>query len=104
MHLLNSSDVQNKLVASPRLAQLIKDCPDDAKIVEELYLAALSRPPTAQESGKIMAYLTGPDFVSPESVLADRKAALEELAAFRADASQARADFDALTPTRKAMR
>jgi len=97
LHLLNSSDVQNKITASPRLAQLIKDLPDDAKIVEELYLAALSRPPTTEESGKIAAYLTGPEYVLPAGVLADRKAAEEALATFRADASKARADLDALT-------
>lgn len=56
LHLLNSQDVQLKISSSPRLRQLIAEQPDDQKVIEELYLAALSRHPTEEELSKVLAY------------------------------------------------
>jgi hypothetical protein len=59
LNLINGATV-NDSVADPngRIARLMKTKPDDRKIVEELYLAALCRPPSAGEVKKATAYLT----------------------------------------------
>jgi len=59
LHLLNSSDVQNKINGSPRLQQLLKDQKSDEEIAEELFCVALSRPPTEQEKASVVAYFSG---------------------------------------------
>jgi len=71
LHLLNSTDVQGR-VANPagRLGLLMRDKKADAVIVEELYLTALSRKPTAEDLKIAQDYI---------AALPDRKAALEDL-------------------------
>jgi hypothetical protein len=49
----------------------MKDGKDDAAIVEELYLAALCRPPTGRERTGALAYV---------AKTKDRRAALEDVA------------------------
>ncbi|HEX5269201.1 MAG TPA: DUF1553 domain-containing protein, partial [Gemmataceae bacterium] len=51
LHLQNGDDVLNKIRAGDgRLAALLKEKKGDARVTEELFLATLSRPPSAKES------------------------------------------------------
>jgi hypothetical protein len=71
LHLLNSGDVQGKLGnAGGRLTALLKDKKSDAEVLEELYLAAYARRPTADEARKVLVYLAEEK---------DRKAAFEDV-------------------------
>lgn len=58
MHLLNSSHIQNKLVEGSRLKQLFADKNAPSAIIAELYLATLSRFPSASEVAAIEQYLS----------------------------------------------
>jgi hypothetical protein len=50
LHLINNDRIHEKVTsAGSRVARLLKDKKTDADIVEELYLATLSRHPSAQE-------------------------------------------------------
>jgi hypothetical protein len=89
LHMLNSSDIQNKISSSPRLARLAKDLADQSKIVEEIYLATVSRLPTEEEKDKIAAYVSGAVKDVPEKVPAEQKAAAEALAKARRDKAPA---------------
>ena len=55
MHMLNSLQIEGRLGSSPRLTRLAPK--KDAQVVEELYLAALSRPPKEAEKAKALEYL-----------------------------------------------
>jgi hypothetical protein len=73
LHLLNSERIQEKL-SSPRgrVARLTREITDDRRLVEELYLATLSRYPDADESARAVAYLqesTRPRRQAAEDVL-----------------------------------
>ncbi len=57
LHLYNGETVNKKLAAKGSAAELAVDQADDAKIVEELYLAALSRLPTKAEREPLVAEL-----------------------------------------------
>jgi len=89
LHLLNSSDVQNKINGSPRLQQLLKDKKSDEEVIEELYLLALSRPPTEEEKAGITAYLSGEGKTVPDGLIAAKKAAEEALAKLKAELAAA---------------
>ena len=59
LHLANGEAIHGKVTAAKgRVAKLLESQPDDAAVIEELYLAALSRMPTADEretSAKFLA-------------------------------------------------
>jgi hypothetical protein len=57
MVLANSGSVDNKVLYGSRLQGLLQSGKTDAQVVEELYLAALSRFPTAREKQTVLAYL-----------------------------------------------
>lgn len=58
LHLLNSPEIQSKLShAGGRIAKLVRDLPDDAALVEELYLTFWSRLPTDAEKSTATAHL-----------------------------------------------
>jgi len=59
LHMLNSGDIERKVTSGARIARLIKEGRTDAQIVDDLYLAALSRPPTQQERETVLAYAKG---------------------------------------------
>lgn len=73
LHLLNSKEVQAKLSdANGRAAKLAADTSrDHAQKVEEIYLTAMARRPTAEETQTAIAYL--------EKKKADLRAAYEDL-------------------------
>lgn len=56
LHLLNSTHVQQKIQQGPKLQALIRSRRPPAQLVNELYLAILSRPPTAAERETALAY------------------------------------------------
>jgi len=61
LNLVNGPTISDALVdPDGRLARLLKKGPDDATIAEEVYLAALSRFPTAEEKARAVEYLSRP--------------------------------------------
>jgi hypothetical protein len=71
LHMLNSGEMQNKIVAGQgRVATLLKQNAPAASIVEELYLAAFSRPPRPAEQKTVL------DYVESQK---DKKAAWEDV-------------------------
>ena len=58
LNLLNSPELQKKLAhETGTVAKLVQAQPDDAKLVEELYLRLYGRFPTAKEQDTAVAYL-----------------------------------------------
>jgi hypothetical protein len=58
--LANSDEMENKIGAGEgRVAKLVKDKKPPADAIDELYLASLSRRPTADEKSKTLAYVDG---------------------------------------------
>jgi hypothetical protein len=56
--LANSDEMENKIGAGDgRVAKLVKEKKSPTEAIEELYLASLSRPPTADERAKTLGYL-----------------------------------------------
>ena len=73
LHIANGDTLNQKLKGKDnRIEKLIAAKTDDAAIVEELYYAALSRPPSADEKAKLTAILS-------ESKDAARREAVEDL-------------------------
>ncbi|MCY2995237.1 MAG: DUF1553 domain-containing protein [Planctomycetota bacterium] len=95
LHMLNSGDVQNKINASPWLKQLLADVKEDPQIVDEVYLATLSRLPTAEEKNKITAYMLGTGKTIPESVEVEVKTAEEALTKARGTLGTANTEYEA---------
>ncbi|MHC4399228.1 MAG: DUF1549 domain-containing protein, partial [Planctomycetota bacterium] len=91
LHLLNSSDVQNKINGSPRLRDLMQQVKDDAKIVEEVYLSTLSRFPAEDEKKGILGYFSGEGKSVSADVLAAKKAAEEALDKVKGEREKANA-------------
>ena len=59
MNLINGPTVANGVIAPDgRIVQLMKDAPDDRAVVEEIYLAALSRMPRTDEYATALAHLS----------------------------------------------
>ena len=102
LYLLNSSHVQGKINASPILKQLTKDVADDSKVVEELFLATLSRRPTAAEVGSTLEYVMGPTKAAMDQALAEKKTADDALATVKADLAKAKPAYDAAEKAAKA--
>ncbi len=59
--LLNSSDVERMISSSPRLKRLAGPKTTSAEAIDELYLAAFSRPPTEQEKQALLDLMKGKD-------------------------------------------
>jgi len=58
LHLANSNEVEDKIASGEgRVARLVKDKVSAEKAVEELYLTALARYPTAEERQKALDHL-----------------------------------------------
>jgi len=95
LHLLNSSDVQNKINASPRLRRLFQEVKDDAAIVEELFFLTLSRAPTEEEKNRVLAYVSGNNPEALARAEAEKKTAEETLAKVKGELDKATADYDA---------
>jgi hypothetical protein len=73
LHIANGDTINKKLEAKNcRITKLIDDNTPDEKIIEDLYLSALSRYPTPKERQKMLKTLSG----AAES---DRRAIIEDL-------------------------
>ncbi|MDY0170981.1 MAG: DUF1553 domain-containing protein [Thermoguttaceae bacterium] len=57
LHLLNSSHIQNKLAAGPKMKAILESGKPLEQIVEELYLTILSRRPTEEELNAAKEYV-----------------------------------------------
>jgi hypothetical protein len=71
LHLLNSSDLERKVTGSERIKRLLNEKKTDREIIDEFYLAALSRHPTQSEQEKLMTYLSagaGKDRSRPQAL------------------------------------
>jgi len=69
LHLLNGATVEGKINDGAVVKKLVKSGKQPVEVVEDLYLRCFSRPPTAEESGKLLAFLK--DGKSQEQVLTD---------------------------------
>jgi hypothetical protein len=58
LHLLNSSDVQNKINRSRRLRRLLEQHQDDTELLEEIYLSMLARFPSDEEKQKLSQFMS----------------------------------------------
>jgi len=58
LHMLNSGHIQDKLEQSPKLRAILASGNSRDKIVEELYLTILSRPPTQEEMRIVEEYVS----------------------------------------------
>jgi hypothetical protein len=56
LHLLNAADIERKITTNNRLTRLIRERRTDAEIIDDLYLAALSRLPHPDEKRKLLAH------------------------------------------------
>jgi hypothetical protein len=58
LYLINDDDIHAR-IASPagRLPQMLRESPDDERLVEELYLTTLSRRPRPEETSRVVAHL-----------------------------------------------
>ena len=102
LHLLNSSDVQNKINASPRLRRLFTEKKSDEEIIEELYLCMLARYPKEAERKRILDYLSGAGKPLPEDVQAQLKAAEAAAARAKAELDRAAAEYEEAEKAAKA--
>jgi len=57
LYFLNSEQLEGKLSSSPRLKRLLASKQSDTEIVDEIYLAALSRFPSEEERKRLLEYL-----------------------------------------------
>lgn len=57
LHLMASGHVEGKVANSPRIQRLFQAKKSDAEVVDEVYLATLSRFPTPEQKGKVIDYL-----------------------------------------------
>ena len=57
LYFINSDQLEGKVVNSPRLKRLLKASQSDAAIIDEVYLAALSRLPEEDEKQKVLDYV-----------------------------------------------
>ncbi len=95
LHLVNSDHFEGKLAGSPNLQRLLAANKPDAEIVEELYLATLSRLPRPEEVQKFADYMSGAGKTTAPQLETDKKTAEEALAKAQADLGQAVAAYDA---------
>jgi hypothetical protein len=72
LHLYNGETVNKKLAAAGSAAETAAAESDNAKIIDDLFLAALSRPPTTAEKQPLVAELLN---TKPQ----DRRQAMEDL-------------------------
>lgn len=57
LYFINSSELQGKVANSPWIQRLVEEGKSDPEIIEEIYLAALSRLPKEEETQKLTDYM-----------------------------------------------
>jgi hypothetical protein len=68
LYLLNSEQLAGKLASSPSLKRITTSKMKDPELVDEIYLMTLSRFPSADEKGKLVAYLGKNSAARPTAV------------------------------------
>jgi hypothetical protein len=101
LHLVNSDHFEGKVAGSPALQRLFQANKPDPEIIDELYLATLSRLPRPEERQKVVDYMSGAGKTVPPQLEADKKSADDALAKVRADLGQANAAYEAAEKTAK---
>ncbi|MGA2866160.1 MAG: DUF1553 domain-containing protein [Verrucomicrobiota bacterium] len=99
LYLINSSEIQAKVANSPWLERLLGSGTNDLAMIEELYFAALSRPPAADERDKLLEYVTGKTKAALEQAEAGKRAAEEVVAKRRGEFEKAKAEGDSAEKT-----
>jgi hypothetical protein len=84
LHLVNSDHFENKVAWSPTLQRLFQANKTDDEMLQELYLATLSRYPTAEEVQAFQRHLAGAGRTVAPELLAGVEAAEAALAAAEA--------------------
>lgn len=82
LHLLNSTHIQDKLAKGPGLQPLLKAKGAPQAVLDKLYLAILSRPPTDEERAAVDAFARSPGAGSPRDATLDVAWALINTAEF----------------------
>jgi hypothetical protein len=57
LYFINSNELEDRIARGPGLKRLLQQAKDDGQVVEEAYLAILSRLPSEDEKKKVMEYL-----------------------------------------------
>jgi hypothetical protein len=72
LHLSNGDTVNKKLaVPDNRIGRWIKDIPDNAALISEVFLVCLARQPSEKESREILAVLNEADPEQKREILED---------------------------------
>jgi hypothetical protein len=95
LHLVNSDHFEGKVAGSPTIQRLLQANKPDPELVDEIYLATLSRPPRPDEKQKVLDYMSGAGKAPPPQLEADKKAAEDAWAKVRAGLQQAQAAYEA---------
>jgi len=101
LHLVNSDHFEGKLSGSPDLQRLLQANKPDPEIVDEIYLATLSRAARPEEKQKVLDYISGAGKTVPPQLEVDKKTAEEALAKVRAELQQANAASELAEKTAK---
>ncbi len=101
LHLVNSDHFEGKVSGSPSLQRLLGANKPDPEMIDELYLATLSRLPRPDEKQKILDYISGVGRTVPPHLEVEKKTAEEALAKVRAGLQQANAAYEGAEKTAK---
>ncbi len=69
LHMLNSTHIQNKIRNSWRVKSLIKAKGSDKELAKKLYMAVLSRPPSANELAVAAEYMDGSGLKKQDAIV-----------------------------------
>jgi hypothetical protein len=95
LHLVNSDHFEGKVAGSPKLQQLLQTDKPDSEIVDELYLATLSRLPRPDERQKFADYMLGAGKTLPPQLETDKKTAEDALVKAQTNLQQSNAAYEA---------
>ncbi len=101
LHLVNSDHFEGKVAGSPNVQRLLQANKPDPELVDELYLATLSRLPGPEEKQRVLDYMSGAGKTVPPQLEVDKKTAEDALAKVQAELQQADAAYEAAEKTAK---
>ncbi len=101
LHLVNSDHFEGKVSGGPNLQRLLGANKPDPEIIDEIYLATVSRLPRPDEKQKVLDYMSGAGKKVPPQLEADKKTAEDALAKVRAQLQQANAAYEAVEKAAK---
>jgi hypothetical protein len=95
LHLVNSDHFEGKVSGSPNLQRLLGANKLDPEIIDEIYLATLSRPPRPDDKQKVLDYMSGAGKTVPPQLEVDKRTAEDALAKVRVGLQPANAAYEA---------